>query len=149
MFHLAQLNIARMAMEYEDARMQDFVDGLAPVHRLSDASQGFVWRLETDKSNEQYLLDFEASGWLVNMSVWETLDDLKKFVVAPLHLSIMRRRSEWFTKQDKATMVLWWVGQGHIPSFAEAMDRLGSLRENGPGNRAFSFSTPFDPPGQE
>jgi hypothetical protein len=146
MYHLAQLNIARMTMAYDDPRMQGFIDGLEPVNQLADQSPGFVWRMVTEESREQELFDFEASGWLVNMSVWEDLESLKAFVVMPLHLSIMRRRTEWFGKLDLATMVLWWVRKGHIPSFIEAMQQLEHLRLNGPGPEAFSFSSPFDPP---
>ena len=149
MYQLAQLNIARMTMAYEDPRMQGFVDGLAPVNQLADSSKGFVWRMVTEESDEQALFDFEDSGWLVNMSVWEGLADLKSFVVDPTHMSIMRRRLEWFEKLDTATMVLWWVKQGHIPSFTEAMDRLEQLRKNGPNQSAFSFSSPFDAPDPE
>jgi len=149
MYHVAQLNIARMTMAYEDPRMLDFVNGLEPVNQLADSSSGFVWRMVTEKSTEQALFDFEAQGWLVNMSVWENLEALKTFVSAPLHLSIMRRRAEWFAKMDEATMVLWWVPKGHIPSFKEAMQQLEHLRANGPGHKAFSFSKPFEKPAQE
>jgi hypothetical protein len=149
MHQLAQLNIARLKVAYEDPRMQGFIDALEPVHTLSDGSTGFVWRLETEKSGERELIDFEKSGWLVNMSVWQSLADLKKFVIAPLHLDVMRRRAEWFEKLDVETMVLWWVEQGHRPSFSEAMGRLQHLRANGPGEYAFSFASPFDPPGTE
>lgn len=149
MYQLAQLNIARMTMAYEDPRMRDFINGLDPVNQLADSSPGFVWRMVTDESTEQALFDFESQGWLVNMSVWESLDALKGFIAAPLHLSIMRRRAEWFAKLEEATMVLWWVPKGHIPSFKEAMAQLEHLRANGPGPEAFSFSQPFAPPGQE
>ena len=149
MFYLAQLNIARMTVAYEDPGMQDFIDGLAPVNLSADNSPGFVWRLVTEASDEQALFDFEASGWLVNMSVWESLEHLKSFVSTPLHLSIMRRRTEWFAKQAEATMVLWWVNAGHVPSFGEALQRLEQLRTQGPGPGAFSFSSPFEPPERE
>jgi hypothetical protein len=80
------------------------------------------------------------------MSVWQSIADLKAFVVAPYHLSIMRRRAEWFEKMEQETMVLWWVKHGYIPLFAEAMERLEYLRASGPSAYAFSFSSPFPAP---
>jgi hypothetical protein len=149
MYHLAQLNIASMTMPYDDPRMADFIDGLEPVNQLADSSSGFVWRMVTEQSTEQALFDFEAQGWLVNMSVWESLEALKAFISEHLHLSIMRRRTEWFAKMDEATMVLWWVPKGHIPSFKEAMQQLEHLRTHGPDPKAFGFSKSFEKPGQE
>jgi hypothetical protein len=146
MSQLAQLNIARMKFADKDPRMQDFTDALDPVNATADASQGFVWRMKSDTNSTVKLEQFESSGWLVNMSVWETLEDLKTYLATSLHLSIMRRRAEWFEKYHLATMVLWWVSDGHRPDFVEAMSRLEYLRENGPSDFAFPFSSPFEPP---
>lgn len=148
MYHLAQLNVARMTMPYEDPRMQDFIDALDPVNAKADESPGFVWRLVSDLCDEPALHEFEASGWLVNMSVWEDLHALRTFVMAPIHLAVMKRRARWFAKWPEATMVLWWVEAGHIPSFSEALSRLELLRTNGPGEQAFTFSQVFEKPHQ-
>lgn len=146
MHQLAQLNIARSRYGKDDSAMRDFIDALDPVNATADQGPGFVWRLVSDDDDSPELAEFEASGWLVNMSVWESLENLKQFMTTPLHLSIMRRRAEWFIKQDQPTMVLWWVEPGHRPTFAEAMDRLEHLRLHGPGQAAFDFSHPYPPP---
>ena len=49
----------------------------------------------------------------------------------------------------EATMVLWWVPEGHVPDVAEAQQRLERLREKGPGPDAFGFSKPYPPPAAE
>lgn len=146
MFHLAQLNIAKMKFGMEDEPMVDFVTALDPVNASADAHPGFVWRLASDDNPPADLADFEQQGWLVNMSVWEDLESLRAFISSPRHLAIMRRRAEWFEKQDAATMVLWWVRAGHRPDFAEAMQRLEQLRAQGPGPAAFTFGKPFPRP---
>lgn len=146
MAHLAQLNIARSRFTKGDAEMQDFVEALDPVNALADETPGFVWRLISDQYNSATVEEFESQGWLVNMSVWESFEDFRAFFTTGLHLSIMRRRAEWFHQSEQATSVLWWVPAGHIPTFEEAMSRLQTLRENGPGPQAFSFSASFDPP---
>jgi hypothetical protein len=40
-------------------------------------------------------------------------------------------------------MTLWWVPCGHIPSVAEAEERLEHLRRHGPTPFAFTFKTRF------
>jgi hypothetical protein len=146
MTQLAQLNIARMKFVSGDSRMKDFIDALDPVNATADASPGFVWRMKSESDSTPELEQFESSGWVVNMSVWEDLPALQNYIATPLHMSIMRRRAEWFEKYHLPTMVLWWVADGHRPDFAEAFARLEHLRAKGPSEYAFGFSTPFDPP---
>lgn len=134
-----------MRYAHDDPAFADFVNALDPVNASADASPGFVWRLVSDESESESLAAFEADGWLVNMSVWESLDALKAFIRSPLHLSVMQRRAEWFKKVD-VYLCLWWVADGHWPSFEEAMDRLEHLREHGPTPAAFSFARTFPPP---
>jgi len=145
-FHLAQLNIARMKFEPEDPGLKDFMDALDPVNRSAEQSPGFVWRLVSSENGSPELQEFESKGWLVNMSVWESLEDFRAFFSSGQHLAIMRRRAEWFTKSEKATAVAWRVKAGEIPTFTQAIQRLELLREKGPCVEAFHFSRPFDPP---
>ena len=143
-WQLAQINIAHMIAPIDDPRLADFVAQLDGVNQLADRSPGFVWRLQTDEGNAADIRIDADPSILVNMSVWQSLADLRTFVSSSLHLSIMRRRAEWFEKMDEATMVLWWVADAHHPDFEEAMERLSHLRRHGPRSYAFSFSKPFD-----
>lgn len=145
-YQLAQLNIARMKYDFEGPEMEDFVDALDPVNASADASPGFVWRLQSDEGNATEYMIWDDPHWLVNLSVWESLDDLKTFVRSDLHVSIMRRRREWFSEMVEAYVVLWWVPEGHRPTVAEAQAKLEQLRANGPGPEAFSFAKPFPSP---
>lgn len=148
-YQLAQLNIARMKFDMESPEMRDFVDALDPVNASADASEGFVWRLQDEDGNATEYLIWDDPNWLVNMSVWESLDHLKAFVRSDLHVSVMRRRREWFSEMVEAYVVLWWVPAGHRPTVAEAQARLEKLRAEGPGPEAFSFARPFPPPTSE
>ena len=131
MVQLAQLNIARMKFPPQGPEMQGFTDALDPVNATADVSPGFVWRMVSDENPSESLAEFERSGWLVNMSVWQSLADLRNFVSSSLHLSIMRRRAEWFEQMDEESMVFWWVEDGHQPGFEEAMEKLAHLRKHG------------------
>jgi heme-degrading monooxygenase HmoA len=145
-WNLAELNIAKMMFEAEGSEMRDFNEALDPVNALADASPGFVWRLESNGDSPEDDLVFNEELWLVNLSVWESLEALTSFIRSDLHLSIMKRRQEWFESLADATMVLWWVPEGTLPSVAEAQKRLEALRNNGPSPYAFSFSESFPAP---
>lgn len=80
------------------------------------------------------------------MSLWQSLDDLVKFVRSKAHLAIMRRRREWFSASSLPYLVLSWVPVGHEPSVEEAEQCLDYLRANGPSSYAFTFSKPFPAP---
>ena len=70
MQQIAQLNVARLKFEFDDPRMQEFIDRLDDINALADHSPGFVWRLQTDEGDAT-AIDFFGSDTLVNMSVWE------------------------------------------------------------------------------
>lgn len=144
-YHLAHLNIARMKFGWDDPAMKDFMDALDPVNAVADASPGFVWRLVEETPGEA--LVWNDPDWLVNVSVWESLEALKAFVRSELHLAVMRRRRDWFTETVEAYTVLWWVPAGLVPTVQEAQARLELLRERGPSPEAFNFSDPFPAPG--
>ena len=146
MYHLAQLNIAKMNFPYEDPRFSDFIDTLDPVNESAESMPGFVWRLKTDEGNATSINVYDDNLLLVNMSVWQSLDHLVEFVRSGAHLAIMRRRREWFAASDLPYLVLWWVPAGHEPGVEEAEQRLDHLRVNGPTDQAFNFSKPFPAP---
>ena len=145
-WNLAELNIAKMMFDPDGLEMEDFNDALDPVNALADSSPGFVWRLESGSTNPEADLVFEDASWIVNLSVWGSLEELTAFIRNETHLSIMRRRREWFESLAEATMVLWWVPEGHIPRVPEAQERLLALRNNGPTSYAFSFADNFPAP---
>lgn len=146
-WHLAQLNIGRTVDSLESPALKDFVDNLDRINAMADESPGFVWRLQTDEGNATDIAVDDADPLLiVNLSVWESVDALFGFVYRSDHVSIMKRRREFFEKWDGPFMVLWWVPAGHIPTVDEAMDKLAHLKKAGPTAEAFTFKTPYSPP---
>ena len=84
---------------------------------------------------------------IVNLTVWESIEALEAFAYREAsHLAVLRRRREWFERHTEAPTALWWVPTGHIPSVAEALDRLALLRAEGPSARAFTFRERFPAP---
>ena len=145
-FHLAQVNIARMRAPLESQVMAGFVALLDEINTLAEASPGFVWRLKGEGNDATSLRPFDDDFVLVNMSVWQSIDDLRAYVYKSGHASPMRRRREWFEQFGSAYVALWWVEAGHIPTVGEAKERLLHLEAHGPTADAFTFKQPFAPP---
>jgi Domain of unknown function (DUF3291) len=144
-YELAQLNIAVMKEPLDSPRMADFVANLDRINALAESSPGFVWRLQTEEGDATALRPL-GDQTLVNMSVWKDVASLNQYVYKTAHVEIMRRRKEWFDRMSEASIVLWWVPQGHRPSVVQAIERLQLLRAHGPSADAFTFRHAFPPP---
>jgi heme-degrading monooxygenase HmoA len=145
-FHIAQVNIALAKAPVDSPLLADFAALLDPVNALADESPGFVWRLQTEEGNATAIRAFDDDRLIVNMSVWESIDDLTNFVYRSPHVEVMRRRREWFERIE-VFMTLWWVEAGHIPTVGEAEQRLDHLRAHGPTPFAFTFKARYAAPG--
>lgn len=141
--HLAQINIAKALDSMESEVMKGFVDRLDEINSLADKSPGFIWRLQTEEGDATSIQAFDDPSLIVNMSVWEDIETLKKFVYKSMHVELIQDRDAWFNKTKDVHQVLWWVPVGHIPSVNEGKEKLEILQLNGPSKEAFTFSRPF------
>ena len=141
--HLAQLNIARFSLPQEHPNNADFVASLDKINAIAEAQPGFIWRLVGEGHDAMDVQAFDDPNILVNLSLWTDIESLSAFVYRNTeHRSILRRRKEWFDCIE-FYLVLWWVEEGHIPSLAEAKQRLEFLSANGPSEKAFTFKSSF------
>jgi hypothetical protein len=62
---------------------------------------------------------------------------------------VLRRRREFFTRDEEATLALWWIEAGTFPSVGDAEARLTLLRAIGPSPDAFTFKRSFPPRGSD
>jgi hypothetical protein len=147
-YHVAQVNIGRLRAPLDSPIVRDFVDLLDPINELADRSPGFVWRLQTEDGNATAIRPFDDVSLLVNMSVWQSVEALGAFVYESRHLSVLRRRKEWFERIAEPIVALWWVRAGTIPTLAEAKERLEHIRVHGPTPYAFTLRTHFPPPSE-
>jgi len=149
---LAQVNIARLLAPLDSPLIAGFVAALDPVNARADAAPGFLWRLQTEDGDATAISGFESEGTtdlVINLSVWETVEDLAAYVFGDSgHRAVLRRRREWFEKMTEAYAALWWVPRGHAPTVAEAEERVACLREHGPTPRAFTLRRHFPAPDQ-
>ena len=89
--------------------LSDFVAQLDEINALAEQSKGFVWRLKGDNENATALRVFEDDMIIINMSVWESIKDLKEFAFKTAHAGVMRGRNKWFEKPTEAMLALWWI----------------------------------------
>jgi hypothetical protein len=147
-WHLAQINIARLRGPEGDPAMQAFFDALAPVNAMAEASPGFVWRLIGEEGGNATDIRATADPLLiVNMSVWEDAESLFAFVYRSGHTPVMARRREWLERPESAYQALWWIPAGTIPTVNDGLSRLWHLDRFGPTQNAFTFKTRFPAPG--
>jgi hypothetical protein len=147
-WHIAQLNVGRAVAPPGSPELADFMAALDRINELAEASPGFVWRLQSSSGNATDILVSDDPRFLVNMSVWSSVEALFGFVYRSGHTDVMKRRREWFEKPAEAYQVLWWIPAGHIPTAQEALERLAHLRSEGPTERAFTFNRRYPPPGE-
>jgi hypothetical protein len=137
--HLAEINVGRLVAPQGDSRMDEFFANLDRINALAERMPGFVWRLKDDTGNATNLRPFEDPTLLLNMSVWEDIESLEKFVFQTAHVNIYRKKANWFVPDNGIHFVMWWIDAGHIPAPAEAMNRLKDLETNGPSEHAFGW----------
>ncbi len=140
--HLAELNIGRLLAPTDDPRVAEFMDNLDRINGLGKRMPGFVWMSEGSgepgTGNTENAIDGDPE-MVFNLTVWEDLPSLEKFVFKTLHAKFMDRKTEWFEVLKQQHFVMWWVEEGHRPTQDEALARLDDLRKNGPSERAFGW----------
>lgn len=77
------------------------------------------------------------------MSVWESVAHLFEFTFHSDHLTIFKRKKEWFHNMKVRHFVMWYIEEGHLPDLMEAKDRLNHLNEHGETPYAFTFRKKF------
>jgi Domain of unknown function (DUF3291) len=138
--HLAQFNIARIRYALDDPRMAEFVDNVARVNALAEQIEGFVWRLQDASGHAMNMTVYGDPAILPNLTLWESVESLERFVWQTLHGRFYRRREEWFVPIE-TPLVLWWVPAGHRPGMDEGVERLEMLKARGASAEAFGWES--------
>jgi GNAT superfamily N-acetyltransferase len=136
--HVAQINIGTMVAPTDDPAVAEFMDNLDRINAIADEAPGFVWRLQTDSGNATEIQIFPDPLALVNMSVWESVDDLKSYVYRSEHVDFFRRRAAWFAA-DAKRVALWHLEPGSIPELDDAVRRVEFQERHGPTPYSFGF----------
>jgi hypothetical protein len=126
--------------------MQGFVEQLDYINALAEGRPGFVWRLKPEAGDATEIQAFDDPLIIVNMSVWDSLETLKRYVYSGDHLNVLKNRKSWFDKLETPSLALWWIPIGTVPTLDMAKLALLSLQQNGPTPAAFTFAHPFPMP---
>jgi hypothetical protein len=138
--HIAQLNIGRFRYPTDDPRMAPFMANLDRMNALAERSEGFVWRLKDESNNATAIRPANDPTMAVNLSVWESVEALERFVWATAHKQFYNRKGDWFEKLSTPHFVMWPIPAGRVPGLAEAMQRLEHLKSRGDSDFAFGWS---------
>ena len=116
-FQLAEINVARIkGVNINDPIMKEFVDNLDRVNNLAENSEGFVWRLKDESNNATNLNPYNDEQVIINISVWQSVEDLEYYVYKTFHTDFLKRRREWFQTYGKVSTAMWWIPQGEFPT---------------------------------
>ena len=139
-WHFAELNIGRLHEPLDHPATSEFVAAIDEINALADAAPGFVWRLKDEATglSSSYVQADDDPLNIINLSVWETPEQLHDYVYRTAHTPFLRRRRQWFQKLE-LFLVCWWVPAGHVPTVAEAMAKLEQLGREGPSDEAFTL----------
>lgn len=112
---------------------------------LAEQSKGFVGRLKGENENATALRVFDDEMIIINMSVWESIEDLKGFAFKAIHSRVMRGRNKCFAKPTEAMLALWWVPENYTPTPQGTKERLESINKIGATPFSFTFKDVFLP----
>lgn len=142
-YNIAQINIARLRYPIDNPEVKDFVSNLDRINEIAEKSEGFIWRLKDDTGNATVINISDDPLMIINMSVWQTIDQLFKYTYSSDHIDVFRRRGEWFEKHGPPHLALWWIPENTIPTPEEGKERLQHLEEYGPTPYSFTFKKRF------
>src|SRR5262245_66563534 len=112
--HLAQFDIARIRYLLDDPRMAEFVDNVDRVHRLAEQIDGFVWRLADESGHAMNIRVYDDPALLPNLTLWENVEALDRFVCQTLHRGLYLRHAQWFVTIAQP-LVMCRVRAGYPP----------------------------------
>jgi hypothetical protein len=135
MYHLAEINIARLSHSIDHPLVAEFADNIDRINALAERADGFVWRNVAETSGP-----IEGDDRMIaTLSVWETAEQLDRFVFGTVHRRFFERRHAWFDVLDRMGVAMWWVRPGTRPTLAAALKRLAHLDTHGPSETAFGW----------
>jgi catechol 2,3-dioxygenase-like lactoylglutathione lyase family enzyme len=138
-YQLVHANVAHAKWPLDSPIMAGFVSQIEEINALARWAVGFVAQPQLPDEGTVYPAPF-----LVNVSVWESVESLDAFTHQGKHAAALERRGEWFRQQKTSpTYVLYWTPKGHIVTEKEVKERLDRLAKYGPTPSAFTFAQRF------
>lgn len=137
-YYLVHANIAIAREPLDHPVMQGFMDLADEIDALGQRSPGFISQPVPEDEGAVY-----TGNQLLNLSIWDSVEDLRAFTHSGEHLAAMGHRAEWFVQGEQYNYVLYWEKRGVLPSEREVARRLTYLRQHGPTPFAFTFDKSY------
>lgn len=144
-YHLAQANLAELRHPLGSPEMAEFEAALVPLNEVAERSPGFVWRQEFDYTDGDRPVIFGRNDYLFTLSVWQDIERLREFTYGGRHGEMLSKRLNWFLRDSRPTLAMWWIPRGELPTVSDAEERLRHIRRHGPTSHAFTFAKRFAP----
>jgi hypothetical protein len=91
-YEIAQLNVGRAVAPLDSPVMAGFMNWLDDINALAERHPGFLWRLQGDNGNNTSLKLTGDPLFIVNLSVWASIDALYDFTYRSAHKTVFKRR---------------------------------------------------------
>ncbi len=122
----------------------EFINNRDQLNRLGEKSKGFIWHLIVDHAINHEIIQLDDDAYTpVNLSVWDTIDDLYDYVYKTTHGEMLLRKADWLAKMQQMRTAIWYVAPDHLPSIKEACERMAMLQKEGETPLAFTFKKRF------
>ena len=134
------MNIGRLLADADDPRVADFMGALERVNGRGKRMPGFVRMMEGEAGagNAGAKIAGDPRS-IVNLTAWESVEALERFLWGTIHRPFYERWSEWFALLGRVHFVVWWVAEGHRPTLEEGLARLAHPEAQGDSDRAFRW----------
>ncbi len=136
---IAQMNWGRMRFPLNDPRMVEFAEALGDVYSIAEGHSGFIWRISDCDAEEQLSAMGYDERTSATVSVWDSVEALKRYTFETRHGTFLGRAGEWFEKVAGPQLVLWNTEHTDRPTFREAFARLKHLEKHGDTSRAYGW----------
>jgi hypothetical protein len=118
--------------------MKGFVDQIDEIDTLAQSWPGFVAQPTPPDEGQIY-----TGNTLVNISIWESVENLREFTYTSRHTDVLERRAEWFVQSELPNYALYWASSGSVPLEVEIKRRFDYLHLHGATPFAFNFDKTF------
>ncbi len=152
---VAFLTIGPMKEPWGHTVVAGFQRRIPMVFDVSERSPGFVGSSRTPMGEQMgesclptCLSDVPVEYIVKTLSVWEDLESVFAFAYGGHHAEALKHRDAWFPDHTRPIYATWWISDDHIPTWAEAAERIDYLHTHGPTPFCFTFRQVFDAEGQ-
>ncbi len=147
--HVALYTFGIMHEEWGHPRMDGFEERVGPIFAAAAETPGALqWDgAGTDPVGRPGAAGDPPAPSARTLTVWSDLDTVFAFVYQGVHAEALRKRREWFRAGPWPSHCLWWVEDGHVPTWEEAVACYERLHAHGPTAFAFTFGSRFNADG--